>query len=620
MLKFLATTLLAAAMALPASAAENPKRMNVGWSAYRDLTDQQFSQRFEQLSDRGMRMIDVEAYPTAGGMRYAMIWEENDGRGWAEHRNMTDAQYSRRWAQYRDRGFRPTDVEAYRSGSSQRYAGIWVQNRENIAWSSWRNMTSASYGEKFQEMSGRGYYLVDMEAYQTSSGLRYAAIWYRNTRNIAWSQLRNMSREAYQRNVNEKAAQGYRLVDYERYRVRGSTRYAAIWHRDGSPARIIRTNRNATQYANFFREYNDDGYRPVDFERDGSSYGAVWAKVTPARADYRHRRQIDRKLADYLSSNAVAGLSAAIYHEGRLVYRGGVGRADRIARKNAHGKTVYLLASVSKVIGATLFARLEERGRLQNGRRFDLDANDPTRRYLPEMPAHHTHTLRDLMRHRGCVPHYNTSPRIANQRRHYTTQRSAAASFWNRRLINGCKVGVDRNYSTPASTLVAAAMESATGRSTTQLLSSELTRPFNLPSMRVMFASPRLPSNYERAVGYSGNLPRPYGNNSWKIFGGGIEANAIDLARFGWLTVDARLTSQATLDNRLFDGYNWGTATLDGRRVARHNGSWNGAARSNLTIWRDDGLSIALLSNQSGHDGLADLAEEIGDMILDAGS
>jgi hypothetical protein len=48
--------------------------------------------------------------------------------------------------------------------------------------------------------------------------------------------------------------------------------------------------------------------------------------------------------------------------------------------------------------------------------------------------------------------------------------------------------------------------------------------------------------------------------------------------------------------------------------VAEHGGSWTGA-RSHIRVYRDDGLSIAILSNRRGHDPSA-LATSIGDEIL----
>ena len=141
-------------------------------------------------------------------------------------------QYATRWADFRDAGYRPHDFESYRSGSSQRYAAIWVKNTEGIGWSSRRDMTSSEYASYFAEQRGLGRRPVDIEVYAPGSGLRYAAIWYQNVGDVDWVQLRDMSRETYEDELGEQTAAGYRPIDFELYQSGLSQRYAAIWERN----------------------------------------------------------------------------------------------------------------------------------------------------------------------------------------------------------------------------------------------------------------------------------------------------------------------------------------------------------------------------------------------------
>lgn len=165
-------------------------------------------------------------------------------------------------------------------------------------------------------------------------------------------------------------------------------------------------------------------------------------------------------------------------------------------------------------------------------------------------------------------------------------------------------------------------MEAATGRTVPQLVREELAIPFKLPSLRVLYTNSSIPSDYDRAAWYNNGTKRSRSNNSWKAFGGGIESSAKDLSRFGWLTGAGRITSPTFRDNVLLtkqpnsnNGYAWGISTQNSRRLVRHNGSWTGA-RSQLSVWPDDSLSIAILTNQKGHSGLGGLANEIANLIL----
>ena len=602
----------------------------LGWASYRDLTSSKFSERFKEYKNKGYMMIDIDAYPTSSGLRYSMVWRENtDKRGWAEHRNLTSAQYSAKWNEYKAKGYRPLDIAAYPSGTATRYAGIWVQNKEGLAWSSHRNLTSSAYGELYSQKRRDGYRLVDMEAYTTSSGLRYSAIWYKNTEGKAWTQYRNMTRASYQDKVNSLGRSGYMVVDFESYKVGTATRYAAIWEKKPGYAYQVRTNRTETAFANLWREYRDKGYRLVDFERyktaSGDRYGGVWVENN-SRYRYANKTNIDTKVKDYLEDNDLPGISVSVIKNGKSIYRRGFGKADVANNRVAHSRTVYNAASVSKVIGGTLAAKLEEQQKLESGATFYLDLSESTDNYISGLPAHHTHTVDELLSHTGCVGHYTTTPAISNQTNHYWSATSATNNIENTGLINGCAPGNNYRYSTAGFTFVAAALEGATNRSINSLLVNELFKPHGLSDTRVQFASTNLPANYERAVPYNNNnTPSSYSNNSWKVLGGGIETSAYDLARLGDKLLKGQIVSEDTRDNRLWKRVNnnssaglaWFTGSKGGKRVADHSGSWTGA-RSYLRVYRDDNVVISIMSNRRGHSvrDVGSLADEIAAIVL----
>jgi CubicO group peptidase (beta-lactamase class C family) len=606
----------------------------------RDLTRSQFDNYASQYRTRGFRMTDVDVY-VDGGRRYAQQWRRNDGRRWAVERDLTSSQYSDRFATHVAAGLRPIDVEGYRNSGRTRFAGIWIENREGVRWSLYRNMTNQQFRERNLLEHNRNRQIVDFEAYPTSQGVRYAGIWDDSGSNANTFFRRNLSRSRYQSWVNEKQDEGFKVFDYEKYENDdGDSRYAAIWKRAIKERVIVKTNLSATAYRNLFRKYSDEGYRPVDFERLGSSYGAVWRKAYPDRANYAGKAQLDALFDTYRTvhpTNSPPGVSAAVVVNGTVVWQRGDGMADRAERKAAHAGTIYKLASISKPIGATLFGRLEDRGRLQNGTTISLAASDPVRNHLTELPTFHNYTLLDLLKHRSCVGSYGREtavPDNENYSNHFDTMRDAVGRYANTPLAN--RIYSDDNgdgeartdgsdgpgracqgstyYSNHGFGMLGSAIEAATGRPIKSLIDSELSTPFNLPTLRAMFQQRRLESNSERSRPYRGNVEQSYSNTSWKVIVGGIESSAIDLARFGWLAGDARLTSASFRDNNLFApspdlsdpnsvtrGYGWVMRSIDGRRVATHGGSSTGAATM-LFVWPDDDLSIALLSNQSPND------------------
>lgn len=614
---------------------------DLDWRSNREMARATFDDRAALYASRGMMIVDVDVKSEGLGLEYALIAHENpDDRDWKMHVDLTSAEYHDLWTTYGEQGYRPLDVEGYLDDGQTRFAGVWIENVEGLEWSSIRNMTSTEYGDYFDARSADGMRPIDIEAYDTPSGLRFAAIWYENVDGLAWGQLRNIDRARYQQEADDNSAAGYLMIDYERYETSGGARYAAIWERPADrPGYQIRTNRTELGFANLWRTYRDMGYRLADFESDDLAtdrYGGIWIE-TDSRYRYARKSTLDSDVQAYLDTYTVddtgveTGISVAVIQDGEMIYRRGFGNADVAAGKVAHGETVHGFASVSKVIGGTLAALLEADSTLQDGTSYTLDLTDRTDSYLTGIPDHHDHDVEHLASHLGCVPHYTTTPSIANQTTHYGTALEAAESIWDTLLVTGCTVGSQRSYSTPAFTLLGAVLEEATGKTIVELLEDELFGPHGLGTFAVQFADGTQPSNYDRAVLYTtSGAPASYVDNTWKVLGGGIEGSAVDLAEFGWRVLDGLVVDATTRDDRLWstvdatctgtgtgtceNGLGWELRTVGGRRIAEHGGLQTGA-RSHVRVYRDDGLVIAILTNEAGHSP-AGLATTIANTVL----
>lgn len=598
------------------------------WGSFRNLTSERYGELFSEYRSRGWMLIDVEAYPSGPQTRYAMVWRENhDGRQWRQWRNMSSDRYNERWTQMQDAGFRPTDVEGYMMGRTLRFAGIWVENRERIRWKSNRNMSSQRFRERHIERRRGGLRPVDIEAYETPSGLRWAAIWYADTDDVDWEMRTNMNRAQYLSQVNALGQRGYQVRDYEQYTENNQQRYAAIWERrTDMPLYQLRTGRNDQQFRNLWNEYRDRGYRLADIEADqnGSRYSGIWVENN-ARLRYAHRSTIDGLVETHRTTVDAPGISVAIIRDGQSIYRRGFGDANPDRGHRAHAQTVYSAASVSKVFGATLAARLEDEGELADGRRVRLDMTRPTRQYIRGLPSHHTHTVEQLTAHLGCVMHYprrlnrNTTPGISNGDMvgNYSTARQAAQVLWDSTLVTTptCEVGSNRVYSTHAFTLLGAVLERVSGRSIHRLVREEMSASWGVPSVRSQFETASLQPNRERAIPHdsSGNA-FTYVNSSWKVLGGGLEMHPVDMARFSWRLLNGDIVRPDVRDARLWtpvddgcdfgddgtcrNGVGWVLQTQGGRRFVEHGGFGSGA-RTWLRIYPDDGLVIAVMINKA---------------------
>jgi hypothetical protein len=82
---------------------------SVGWTSVRNMTSAQFSQYFDEMTRKGYFVLDIEVDEVDGVERVSAVWQKNvDGRGWAEHRNLTDSEFNAKWTELKDLGYRPT--------------------------------------------------------------------------------------------------------------------------------------------------------------------------------------------------------------------------------------------------------------------------------------------------------------------------------------------------------------------------------------------------------------------------------------------------------------------------------------------------------------------------------
>ncbi|RYE02373.1 MAG: class A beta-lactamase-related serine hydrolase [Sphingomonadales bacterium] len=146
----------------------------------------------------------------------------------------------------------------------------------------------------------------------------------------------------------------------------------------------------------------------------------IWAGVpAPASAQSRpadattsfriDKARIDRTLAEMVASGRATGASALVWKDGREVYFGATGLADREAGRAMARDTLVQIYSMTKPVTGVALMQLWEQGK------FGLD--DPLSRYLPEFatmlvqdgvdasgqplwrPAARPVTVRDILRH-----------------------------------------------------------------------------------------------------------------------------------------------------------------------------------------------------------------------------
>jgi CubicO group peptidase (beta-lactamase class C family) len=593
-------------------------RREAGWASVRDLSSAEFSADFEQRRASGMMPIDVDVVEVWGQARVSAVWQDNaDGRRWESWRNLSTTAFGEKWTDLRNRGYILIDQDCYTLGGTRYYSGIWIENREGLSWTSFRNASSSGYAARFNEYRAAGYLPIDIEAYPTSDGMRYAAIWVENNEGRRWAAFRDMSSAGYASKFDTYKG-SYRVMDLESYRRDGGQSYAAIWVEDEHQRGwFAYRDMSEKAYGDRWNQLRDAGYRVVDFERYptalGTEYLAVW-RQTNDRPSWKHRAAVDALLEEAAAQFDIPGMSVGVAVNGAFTYVRGFGHADVLADRIAHSRTIYRLASGSKAVAGALALDLEERGL--------IDLARPTRAYAPSLPTHHTHLVWHTLTNRSGIGHYdeNGSPfPLAD----FDTATAALDFFEDEPLVFA--PGTDTLYSTHAYTATGAALEGALGRPIADIVRREITDRYDLPTLRV---EERGDGDGERSKVYVwndvlGNVLVPADNLSWKVLGGGLEANVHDYVRFGMKLVAGQILGAAALDKMWTPpdalskyAYGWDTGRDSCQRVVAKNGGQLGS-NSYLRIYPDAKIVIAVLTNrQDGGHSATTLGRGIGAILV----
>lgn len=317
-------------------------------------------------------------------------------------------------------------------------------------------------------------------------------------------------------------------------------------------------------------------------------------------------RQADRLLSELRAQNGVPGLGAAVWQDGRIIWRGAAGYRDIETRQLVDADTIFRLASVSKLVTVAAAAQLAEAGKL------DLDA--PVASLWDGVnPDWAPFTLRQLAAHTAGLPHYQAQDENRGGRR-YARATEAVGIFRERPLLS--EPGAAYSYSSWAYTLISAVVEARSGQRFLDYVADHVARDLVLVPDATDSGHPQASRAYE--LNAQGQVVEAAPHDfSYTWGGGGFGGTAAAVAEFGGRMQRGQVVSAARFRDmlvpaRLDDGsevhsedyavgFGWRTLIdVDGRLRAQHAGTTAGA-RSSLVTWPQlpaaQQTAAALLSN-----------------------
>ncbi len=291
------------------------------------------------------------------------------------------------------------------------------------------------------------------------------------------------------------------------------------------------------------------------------------------------------------------GISAAIAIQNTVIFQTGSGFSNIEYEIEATPKSVYPIASVSKVLTTTAMMALVAEG--------VLDLDTPISQYLDYQNSNEI-TLRQLSSHTAGIRHYNYREDIGAYQGIDDLSNSLQIYINDPLLF---PPGTGYNYTSYGINLIGSVMESATGKSFDEIIAEELLKPLNLNNTFTRF-----PDN--GVTTYSSDLePIELPNLRFNVAGGGMYSNVVDLARFGQAVLKYQLndsdwsetvfTNQTLADGTEVEyGIGWVINRLgNDNKVYSHGGHMDGV-HSLLLLIPEMNASIAMISNRGSRFGV----------------
>lgn len=343
-----------------------------------------------------------------------------------------------------------------------------------------------------------------------------------------------------------------------------------------------------------------------------------------------HAQQDDVEVVSRLNSIAETGfkdtrcpgLSIAISTRNTIIYSKAFGSADIEQTVALTTQSAHRLASLSKLVTATIIMDLVQSGRM----RLDM----PIKTYLTDLPSTYDGvTIRHLLTHQAGIRGYRDIEEVFSTV-HYATSRDAIKAFVKDPLLFA--PGTKTEYSTFGFTLLGAVAEAATGQ-TFQDIAKSFFRRYGISGFDIDDPLAIVP---HRVRGYSiekdGTLrnARAY-DASNKYPAGGFTASAASYLRFliavgSGQVLKPEILKQTWTPQKTVDGtgspfgLGWGIS----QRGARTMVGFNGLQPSTTTTARYfpvEGAGVVLLcnaevKNAEGDQDLSKLMESLLAVIL----
>ena len=247
-----------------------------------ELQDEFFDNK-KGYNSKGYRPVRLTGYTSGSAVRFATKWVKSNGPEWKGWFGMTGTEFHQRFQELKN-NFILIDVSGYNTPQGVRYAAIWERNTDNVNWAVHRDVSRSGMQNLVNTYTTQNFAPVRVEAYLLNGQSHYISVWAKGQ--CGWKMHNKMTRQEYQNFLDQYKSQ-FRLVHLDSHTENGQVYYSGIWWQQPGPAQVVRSDRDWYLFQRFFNNYRCDGYVLDNFYGadvpGGLRYGGIWTFNTPLK-------------------------------------------------------------------------------------------------------------------------------------------------------------------------------------------------------------------------------------------------------------------------------------------------------------------------------------------------
>jgi CubicO group peptidase (beta-lactamase class C family) len=208
-----------------------PNAANYAVTVRHNMTKESYQTEYDEwVKKKGYRLQQLDNYNDAGKLKFAAIFIKKPGQGIAQpaYHAQTPEQHQTLFEKYTGDGYVPVNVSVVSIGDKRYYSAFY--EKRNVGGHVLKSFLSQQeYQEKYDEMNGKNWEQVYINAYHHEGQTRFSVIWYEKSGYQSHAATRKSSADSYQEKWEGNTGKGLLTRCVTGYDEGGKHWFAAHW-------------------------------------------------------------------------------------------------------------------------------------------------------------------------------------------------------------------------------------------------------------------------------------------------------------------------------------------------------------------------------------------------------